>query len=95
MQNISKNWRADIIMRKFVSVFMASFLALSISGCAKEAKNDITNNPSDSSDAAQTSGIDSTATAAWWSGMDIWYMKNTIRVWQKMMLTLFIRSQRV
>ena len=52
-------------MRKFVSVFMASFLALSISGCAKETKNDITSNPSDSSDAGQTSDIDSTATAAW------------------------------
>lgn len=52
-------------MRKFISVFMASFLALSISGCAKETKNDITSKPSDNSDAAQTAENDSTATASW------------------------------
>lgn len=52
-------------MRKFISVFMASFLALSITGCARETKNDIMSNPSADSDAAQAVENDSTAKAAW------------------------------
>ncbi|MEI8199494.1 MAG: serine hydrolase [Eubacteriales bacterium] len=52
-------------MRKFISVFMAGFLALSITGCARETPNGITGKPSDSSDAAQTVDNDPAAPAAW------------------------------